>query len=164
MAAMHAGAGTKIDEMVGGSNRLLIVLDDDHRVAEVARANQGLEQTTVVAVMQPDRGLVENVKDAGEPRADLRRESDALALAAGQRAGGSAEGQIFQPDVAQETEPLVDLLEDASRDLTLLFGQLRFQPAEPIGRIQNGHFRNLADVPGIDLDRDRKSTRLNSSH
>ncbi len=35
-------------------------------VAEVAEAVEGLEQPRIVALMQPDRGLVEHVEHAGE--------------------------------------------------------------------------------------------------
>src|SRR5690606_22783368 len=37
-AAVDAGAGAEIDHPVGGADRVLVVLDDDHGVAEVARA------------------------------------------------------------------------------------------------------------------------------
>jgi len=40
------------------------------------------EEAGVVALVQADRGLVEDVHDAGESRADLAREADALRLAA----------------------------------------------------------------------------------
>jgi hypothetical protein len=63
------------------------MLDDDHGVAEVAQALQRFEQPVVVALVQADRGLVEHVEHAGQARADLRGEADALALAARQRAG-----------------------------------------------------------------------------
>ena len=49
------------------------------------------------------------------PRADLRGEPDALALAARQRAGGAREREIFEPDVDQEFQPLADFLEHARR-------------------------------------------------
>ncbi len=86
MAAVHPGARPHIDEPVGGANRLLVVLDDDDRVAEVAQPPQCRQQARVVALVQPDRRLVEHIEHAGQPRADLRGEPDALAFAARQRA------------------------------------------------------------------------------
>ncbi len=83
---MDAGAGAHVDHMVGGEDRLLVMLDDDDAVAEIAEPVEGLEQPRIVALMQADRGLIEHIEHAGEPRADLRGEADALALAAGQRA------------------------------------------------------------------------------
>ena len=36
-AAMHAGAGPDIDDIVGRADRILVMLDDDHGVAEIAQ-------------------------------------------------------------------------------------------------------------------------------
>ena len=123
VAAVDAGAGADVDHVVGDADRVLVVLDHDHGVAEVAQPVQRFEKPRVVALVQADRRLVEHVEHAGQPGADLRGEADALALAAGQRAGGARERQIFEPDVDQEFQPLADFLEHAHGDLVLLGGQ-----------------------------------------
>jgi hypothetical protein len=117
---VHAGAGADVDDIVGGQDRVLVMLDHDHGVAEVAQALQRFEQAGVVALVQADRGLVEHIEHAGEARADLRGEPDALALAAGQRAGIAREREIVEADIVQEAQPLADLLQHADRDLVLL--------------------------------------------
>ena len=48
---------------------------------------QRVDQTPVVALVQPDRRLVEHVQRADETGSDLGGQPDALRLAAGQRAG-----------------------------------------------------------------------------
>jgi hypothetical protein len=63
-AAVHAGTRPHVDQMVGGADRVLVVLDHDHRVAEIAEPDQGREQPVVVALVQADRGLVEHVEHA----------------------------------------------------------------------------------------------------
>jgi hypothetical protein len=123
VAAVNAGARSDIEHMIGGADRVLVVLDDDHGVAEVAKSFQGFQKPRIVALVQPDRRLVEDVEHASQPGADLRREPDALALAAGQRAGGARQRQIFQSDIDQEFEPLADFLEHPDRDFVLLGGQ-----------------------------------------
>ena len=55
------------------------MLDHDHRVAEVAQLLQGLQQAGVVALVQADGGFVQHVHDAGQARADLAGQADALA-------------------------------------------------------------------------------------
>ena len=115
--AVHAGAGAEVDDVVGLADRVLVVLDDDDGVAEVAQAMQRVEQALVVALVQADRGLVEDVHDADEPGADLAREADALRLAAGERLGAAVERQVVEADVDQEPEPVGDLLDDLGRDL-----------------------------------------------
>ena len=86
LAAMYAGAGADVDDIIGGPDRVLVVLDHDHRIAEPAQAAQRVEEPGVVALVEADRRLVEHIEHAGEARADLRGEPDALALAARQRA------------------------------------------------------------------------------
>ena len=87
LAAVLAGARPDVDDVVGDPDRLLVVLDDEHGVAEVAQAHQRLDEPPVVALVQADRRLVEHVQHADQAAADLRRQPDALRLAAGERAG-----------------------------------------------------------------------------
>ena len=109
--------GPRSIDPVGGAHRLLVVLDDQHRVAQVAHALQRLDQAGVVARVQADARLVQHVQHADQARADLRRQPDALRLAAGERAGRAVERQVVQPDVDHELQPGADLLEDAVGDL-----------------------------------------------
>ena len=83
------------------------------------QALERLEQAVVVLLVEADRGLVEDVEDAREAAADLRGEADALALAAAKRAAGAVEVEIVEPDIVEEAEALVDLLEDGLGDLVL---------------------------------------------
>ena len=120
LAAVHAGAGADVDDVVGLADRLLVVLDDDHGVAGVAQVLQRGQQPAVVALVQADRRLVEHVEHAGQAAADLAGQADALALAAGERAGVAGQRQVVEPDVDQEPEPLADLLQDRAGDLVPL--------------------------------------------
>jgi len=63
-----------VDEPVGAAHHLLVVLDDKDGVADVAEAPERVDQSRVVALVEADRRLVEDVEDADELRADLRRE------------------------------------------------------------------------------------------
>ena len=68
---MLAGARAHVDQVVGGVHGLLVVLDDEHGVAEVAQALERADELRVVALVQADRRLVEDVEHADERRADL---------------------------------------------------------------------------------------------
>ena len=114
-AAVHAGAGPDVDDVVGRADRVLVVLDDDDRVAEIAQAIQRAEQALVVALVQADRRLVEHVHDADEAGADLARQTDALRFAAGQRIGLAIERQVVEPDVDEKMQALADFLDDLRR-------------------------------------------------
>ena len=124
-AAVHAGARAEVDHVVGVADRIFVVLDHDHRVAEIAQAIQRAQQPLVVALMQADRRLVEDVHHADEAGADLARETDALRLAARERLGAAIERQVVETDVAQEPQALADFLDDLRGDLAAPAFQLQ---------------------------------------
>ena len=118
LAAMHAGSRPEIDDIIGLPDRILVVLDHDDRIAEIAQIRQRVEQPLIVALVQADRGFIEDVHDADQARTDLACQPDALRFAAGQRIGAAIQGQIAQAHVSQEAEPIADLLDDLDRNFT----------------------------------------------
>ena len=155
LAAVDAGAGADVDDVVGLHDGVLVVLDDDDGVADVAQVLERQQQAGVVALVQADGRLVEHVQHAGEAGADLRGEADALGFAARQRAGGARQREVFEADVVEELQPLADLLQDARGDLGLLLGERLRQLGEPgVGRLDR-HVGDFADVLAADLDGQR---------
>ena len=142
---MLAGPGSDVDDVVGDLDRVLVVLDDDHGVAEVAHADHRLDQPVVVALVQTDRRLVEDVQHADETRPDLRRQPDALGLAAGERAGGAREAQVVEPDGEQEADAVVHLLEHALGDHPVALGEL--EARKKSAGVADRHCADLGDVP-----------------
>ncbi len=124
------------------------MLDDDQGVAEVLEPDQGLDQPVVVALVQPDRRLVEDVEHTDQPGADLRGEPDALRLAAGQRPRGPVQREVVEADVEQEVEPLLDLLEHPLGDVPLARAEL--EPAEEVGGLVDREPADLGDAPAAD--------------
>src|SRR4051794_11629860 len=109
--------------MVGSANCFLVMLDHDDGVPEVAKTAERRQEPCVVALVEADTRLVQHVKNAGQPRADLSREPDSLGFAPGERAALAIERKIVQPNLDQELEPRIDLPDDVVHDETLLFGQ-----------------------------------------
>ena len=122
---MDAGAGAHVDDVIGREDRLAIVLDDEHGVAEVAEARLRLEEARVVARVEADRRLVEHVEHADEGRADLRGEADALPFAARERLGAAIEREVVEADVDEEAEPRGHGAEERLGDGALARGELR---------------------------------------
>ena len=122
-AAQHAGARPQVDDPVGGAHRLLVVLDDQHGVAHVAQLLQRVQQAAVVALVQADARLVEDVEHAHQPAADLAGQADALPLAARQRRRRAVQRQVVQAHVEHELQPVADLFQHLFGDLELLGGQ-----------------------------------------
>ena len=155
MAAVDAGAGAHVDEVIGVADGVLVMLDDEDGVAEIAQAAERDQQPLVVALVEADRGLVEHVEDARQARADLAGEADALALAARERARGAVEVEIIEADIVEEAEALVDLLEDGAGDLVLGRIELLGERREPGQSVADGAGGGLADMLAGDLHRER---------
>ena len=99
----------------------------------------------VVALVQPDRRLVEHVEHADQAGADLGGQPDALRLAAGQRGRGAVEREVVQPDVDEEAEPGVDLLEHPLADQLLAVGRGR-SVAQPVGARRRSTARDTSAI------------------
>ena len=153
VAAVHAGAGAHVDDPVGGADGVFVMFDDDHRITQVAQAEQRRQKAFVVPLVQADGQFIQYVKHAGQAGADLRCQPDALAFAAGQGAGRARKAEVFQPDVHQEAEPVVDFAQDAPGDLLMLADQLILKPCEPGMGLGDGLVGDLGDVEAVDLDR-----------
>ena len=101
---MLARAGTHIDHKVRRADGVLIVLDNNDGVTDVpAQALQkALHQALVIALVQADGRLVQDIDHTHESRANLGRQADALGLAAGKRGGGTVQGKVVQANVHQK--------------------------------------------------------------
>ena len=62
IAAMFTSAGSHVNYPVGGTNGILVMFDDQDGVAQVAHPLQGFDQPRVIALVQTDARLVENVE------------------------------------------------------------------------------------------------------
>ena len=80
--AMLAGARADVDDPVGCPHRVLVVLDDDQGVADIAQALQRADQAGIVTLVEADARLIEDVEHTHQAGPDLGRQSDALGLAA----------------------------------------------------------------------------------
>ena len=89
---MRSRTWPDVDNPVGGVNGVLIVLNHNERVAEVPKFEQRIDESPVVALVQPDARLVEDVENAGETTADLGSESNTLSFPTRQAAGRATEG------------------------------------------------------------------------
>ena len=119
------------------------MLDHDHGVALVAEALERLDQAVVIALVQPNGGLVEDIEHTHEARADLRGQADALRLAAGERRRGAGEGEVIQAHVHQEAQALDDLLHDTPADELLALREL--EVTEELERLAAAHAADVVD-------------------
>ena len=109
-AAHWPGLGTEVDDPVGRLDHVEVVLDDDHRVADVHQSVEHFEQLVDVVEMEPGCRLVQDVKRSTRARTgQFGSELDALRLAAGERRCGLAERQVVEADVGERLQDAADL-------------------------------------------------------
>ncbi len=147
-AAVLPRARADVHDVVGGADGLLVVLDHDDRVAQVAQTLEGPDEPLVVPLVQADGGLVQHVEDADETAPDLAGQPDPLRLAARKGAGRPGQRQVVEPDVEQELHPLPNLFEHPVGDHVLAIGQLE-RPHRLHGGL-DGEAAELVDVPAAD--------------
>ena len=129
-AAAFAGAGADVDHPVGAAYRVLVVFDDDQRVAEIAQVVQGFDEAFVVTLVQADGRLVEHEHGIGLGPADLAGQLQTLGFAAGQGRNRLAELEIIQADFNERLK--------ITHDFLVLF--------EELNRFSDRHVEHFGDV------------------
>ena len=155
--ARLACARSHVHDPVRRAHRRLVVLHDQHRVAEVAQPLQGPDQPLVIQRMQPNRRLVAHIQHAHQRRADLGGQTDPLRFAAAQRRGRAVQGQVVEAHVHEERQAFANFLENLHRDRPLARRQRRIialQAARPGRGGRDGHSRHFDDAAPVDLDRE----------
>ena len=148
LAAEAPGAGPEIDHEIRTPDRLLVVLHHHHGVALGAQLVERIEQHRVVARVQADGRLVEDVAHAAQVGAELRRQADALRLAAGEGFRTALQAQVIEADIDQEAQPGGDFLEYLVGDLRLGTGQR--QAVEVIARLAERQAADFMQRLGAD--------------
>ena len=65
--------------VIGGADGVFIMLDDNHRIAQITQMNQRAEQTFVIALMQADGRLIQHIHHADQAGANLACQANTLA-------------------------------------------------------------------------------------
>ena len=146
LAAEFAGAGTEVEEVVGGTDDVGVVLDDEDGVAEVAEVFHDADELGGVAGVEADGGLVEDVEGADEAGAERGGELNALRFAAGEGGGEAVEGEVVEADLLEKVGALADFFKDLAGDFHL--GGGKGEAIEEGGRAGDGEGGDFADVFG----------------
>ncbi len=100
------------------------MFDDENGVFEVAEVFQSGDELVIVALVEADRRLVENVEDALEAGADLGGKANALSFAAGKSVGGATKLEITKADVFHKLDAFADFFDDWFGNHSFAFGEL----------------------------------------
>ena len=146
LAAVDAGAWADVDEVVGGEHHVFVVLDDDHRVACIAKGTKAVNEFSIVPLVKPNARLVKNVKDLGEAASNLGGQTDALGFAAADAARGPVQAQVAQPHVQQKAQPRAHFFQWRACNRGLTFRELGLQVFEERRQLVKVHAAKLSDV------------------
>ena len=78
------------------------MLHHDNRVAHIAQLFQWMNKPQIIALVQSDTGLIQDIQNVDQLRAYLCGQPDALAFAAGKTDGTTVQWQIIQSHIQQE--------------------------------------------------------------
>ena len=117
LPAVYPSTRTYIDYMIGRTDCLLVVFDNDYRVALVLEHLQRVHQHAVVPRMQSDSRLIQDVAYPPQIGAELRRQANALGLTAAEGGSRPVEVEIAQADLFQKAEPGFQLFDSISGNL-----------------------------------------------
>ena len=134
------------------------MLHDEHGVAEITQALERVEQARVVALVESDARLVEDVEHADQPRSDLCGQPDALRFATRERFGGAIEREVLETDIHEKAQALAHFLEDRAGDPGVEPRALLGTDRDALGegeRVGRRAFGECADVPAMQRDRER---------
>ena len=152
-AAVDARTRAHIDDVIRRADGILIMLYNDHGVAQIAQPSQRFEQAVIILLVQPDAGFIQHIEHARKPGTNLAGQPDTLAFAAAQRARCAIQIEIVQPHIVEEAKPFVDFLEDRLGNLRLLAGQLSLKRREPAEGIDHRTPGGNADILTRDFHR-----------
>ena len=62
--AMLTGTRTHIDDNIGRTHRILIMLNDKNGVSETLEFLKRCQKTVIISLMKSDRRFIKNIKDA----------------------------------------------------------------------------------------------------
>ena len=116
-----AGTWANVDQVIAGTHERFVVFDHHDRIALLLQISERSNQPIIVARMQPNRRLIQQVQNADEPRADSGGQPHALPFAAAQRVGRSVQRQILRADAIKKREPPYNFSHNRLRHRPLIF-------------------------------------------
>ena len=124
IATVDTGSRAKLHHIVGSPYSLLVVLHHNKGVAQVPQVPQGVYELFVIALVEPDCRLIQDIQHTHEGASDLGGKPYALGLAPRQGCSLTVQCKVAKPHRIQELEPCLYLLKNLARYLNLGLGKL----------------------------------------
>ena len=148
-AAITAGPGTHIDQIIRRHDHIRIVLDHDGGIAAVGQMLECTQQRAHFDGMHAPRPFIHQYGDAGQPGGQYVSELYALCLSRRQGGRTAIQMQISQSQLAQQIRSKQRLFENGRRQ-HLLLGRY-FQCLQNLTQLGQGHVGQLLHVESRQL-------------
>ena len=122
------------------------MLHHNHRVAHVTKTAQRLNEKVVVALVQSDARLVEDVHHIHQLRADLCGQADTLSLTTGKRGRRTIQRQILHTYIAQELQSEGDFAQNLAGYMSFGGIQMDRQGLAPGKQFRHIHSSEVGDA------------------
>ena len=143
---MHPCARSNVEHIIRLANSLFVMLNNDDGISLIAKVFERGQKPVIVPLVQADAWLIQHIKHALKPGADLAGKANPLALATRKRARIARQGQIFEPDIIEKPKPFTNFFQDRPGNRQLLFAQLLGYRVAPLKCLFDRHLHHL---PGM---------------
>ena len=163
IAAVFPRPRAQVEHVIRFTNRVLIVFDNEHRIAQITQRLKCCNEPLIIPLVQPDRRLVQHIKHSPQPASNLRRKPNPLALATRQSSCRAIQRKIPQPHGIQKLQPLDNFLLQPVRNQLVAAHELH--PQRALERTLQAQRRKVRDARRNDLaiairNRNRHCQRL----
>ena len=143
-AAVFPRSRSDVHHTVRRPHGVLIMFHHNQSIAKIPQVIQRLQQFVIVSLVQSDAGFIQNICHPHQAGADLRRQTDPLRLASGQRPGSTGKSQVFQSHIHQKAHSGTDLFENLGADHLLHLAKV--QIFHKFLQTADGHIRHFKNV------------------
>src|SRR3989338_128988 len=134
---MNASSRANINQVVGRKNRLFIMLNDKYGIPDVAQMEKRLYKARVVARMESDGRLIQNIERADKAPPQWGGEGDALPLASGERMRAPIKREVLNADINHKLQPRLNFAQHHLRNFALFWRKLQFR--KEVVCVRDGH-------------------------
>jgi len=127
LSAQASGLRTYVDDVVGRTDNLFVVLHHHHGIAQLLQLAEHTDKFLSVAAMEADARLVQYVERPHQAATERGGQIDALAFTTRQGVAQSAQGEVTKSYIHQEAEAVVDFRHQAFGHGGIVFVQLQVQ-------------------------------------
>jgi len=137
LTAVRPGLRPQLDHVIGCAHHRVIMLHDEHRIAQIAQALERADEPLIIRRVQANAGLVQHIEHASQARADLCGQPNALGFATTERATLAVQRQIAEPNIFQEAKTLRNLSPQFIAVAALVIGErYLFDPVQRVGNTE----------------------------